>query len=222
MASVTSPVTPTVISTNIARPVPDPGGLKRQSGINKIPAEKIDVIIPGPDYGDGSGIAGDHIGDTKHHGGQQKAVYAYSRELLDEWGRELGRELPNGAFGENLTTSGIVWADAVINQRVQIGEVELEVSVPRTPCRTFAKWMGERAWVRRFTEAGDCGAYFRVIREGVVRAGDAIVVKPAPSHGFTMGEAFAGWMGDDVLARKMWELDILPPFYQQRWDKRFG
>lgn len=211
-----------VLSTNIAQPLPDPGGLERKSGINKVPSDSIDIVIPGPDYGDGSGVAGDHIGDTKHHGGQQKAVYAYSRELLDDWGRELRRDLANGAFGENLTTSGIVWADAVINQRFQIGEVELEVSVPRTPCRTFAKWIGERAWVRRFTESGDCGAYFRVIQEGQIRPGDVIVGKPAPAHGFTMGEAFAAWMGDEVLARKLWELDILPPLYQQRWDKRFG
>lgn len=210
-----------VLSTNIADPQPDPGGLKRQSGIKKVPAELITVTIPGPDYGDGSGVVGDHIGDTKHHGGQQKAVYAFARERLDTWSQELGRELPNGVFGENLTTAGIDWNRALLNQRFQVGEVELEVSVPRTPCRTFAKWMGERAWVRRFTESGDCGAYFRVNAEGVIRPGDAITPLDEPEHGFTMGEAFAAWMGDDELARRMWELDILPPLYQARYDKRF-
>ena len=180
------------------------------------------MAVPGPDYGDGSGVVGDHIGDSKHHGGQQKALYAYSRELLDGWERELGRELPNGMFGENLTTSGIVWADVLLNQRFRVGEVELEVSVPRTPCRTFAKWMGESAWVRRFTEAGDCGSYFRINVEGVIRPGDEIVAVDEPAHGFTMGEAFAAWMGDDALARRMWELEILPPLYQQRFAKRFG
>lgn len=212
---------PEVISVNVAAPRPDPGGAKRQSGINKLPADRIDVRIPGPDYGDGSGIVGDLIGDTKHHGGQQKAVYAFSRELLDAWSDRLGRDLPSGSFGENLTTAGVVWADAVLNQRFQIGEVELEVSIPRTPCKTFAGWMGERGWVKTFTESGDCGSYFRVIREGVIRPGDAIVAGEAPAHGFTMGEAFAGWMGDDVCARKMWELQILPPLYQARFDKRF-
>lgn len=214
--------TPTVISTNVAHPAPDPGGLKRLSGIDKRPAAQIEITIPGPDYGDGSGVTGDHIGDVKHHGGLQKAVYAFARERLDEWETELGRTLANGVFGENLTTAGIDWSQALINQRFRIGTAELEVSVPRSPCRTFAKWMGVRGWVRKFTEAGDCGAYFRVNVEGVVRPGDAIVALDAPDHGFTMGQAFAAVMGDDELARAMWELDILPPLYQARWDKRFG
>lgn len=215
-------VTPTVLSTNIAVPQQDPGGLTRQSGIHKVPSASIQVTIPGPNYGDGSGVEGDFIGDTKHHGGQQKAVYAYSRELLDDWSGQLGRLLNDGAFGENLTTSGIVWADALINQRFRIGEAELEVSVPRSPCRTFAAWLGERGWVRRFTESGDCGTYFRVTTPGIIRPGDAIEVLDIPAHGFTMGQAFAAWMGDKELAREMWELRILPPLYQERWDKQFG
>lgn len=214
--------TPTVVATNVAVPQPDPGGQRRQSGIHKVPAASIEVAAPGPDYGDGSGVAGDFIGDAKHHGGQHKAVYAYSRELLDAWGRELGRELSDGAFGENLTTSGIVWAQALINQRYQVGGAVLEVSVPRSPCRTFASWMGEPAWVRRFTESGDCGTYFRIITPGTIRPGDAIEVLDTPAHGFTMGQAFAAWMGDEALAREMWQLEILPPFYQARYDKRFA
>lgn len=215
-------VTPTVLSTNIAVPQQDPGGLTRQSGIHKVPSASIQVTIPGPNYGDGSGVEGDFIGDTKHHGGQQKAVYAYSRELLDDWSGQLGRLLDDGAFGENLTTSGIVWADALINQRFRIGEAELEVSVPRSPCRTFAAWLGERGWVRRFTESGDCGTYFRVTTPGIIRPSDAIEVLDIPAHGFTMGQAFVAWMGDKELAREMWELRILPPLYQERWDKQFG
>ncbi|WP_277100283.1 MOSC domain-containing protein [Corynebacterium riegelii] len=212
----------TVLSTNIAKPQPDPGGQSRRSGIEKVAADEIVVTIPGPDYGDGSGVVGDHVGDTKHHGGQQKAIYAYSRECLDSWERELGRSLPNGMFGENLTTTGIVWANVLLNQRFRIGEVELEVSVPRSPCRTFAAWMGEPGWVRRFAESGDCGCYFRVNQEGVIRPGDAIEALDTPEHGFTMGEAFAAWMGDADLARRMWELNILPPLYQERYGKRFG
>ena len=120
--------TPTVVATNVAVPQPDPGGQRRQSGIHKVPAASIEVAAPGPAYGDGSGVAGDFVGDAKHHGGQHKAVYAYSRELLDAWGRELGRELSSGAFGENLTTSGIAWAQALINQRYRVGEAVLEVA----------------------------------------------------------------------------------------------
>lgn len=134
-----------VISVNVAAPRPDPGGADRVSGIDKRPAPHIDVFAPGPDYGDGSGVDGDVIGDSKHHGGAHKAVYAFAREELDFWWGELEREampgdggFADGAFGENLTTVGVDLEALRINQRVRIGTAELEVSVVRQPCRTFA------------------------------------------------------------------------------------
>ena len=96
-----------VISTNVAVRRPDPSGRHEFSGIDKKPQDFIDVAAPGPHYGDGSGVRGDIIGDTQHHGGNDKAVYAYSREELDYWQSELSRPLASGGFGENLTTQGV-------------------------------------------------------------------------------------------------------------------
>src|SRR4051812_16558933 len=53
------------------------------------------------------GISGDRQMDVRNHGGPLQAVYAYAGEDLDWWSRELGREIPHGFFGENLTTAGI-------------------------------------------------------------------------------------------------------------------
>ncbi|MDY5785936.1 MULTISPECIES: MOSC domain-containing protein [unclassified Corynebacterium] len=212
----------TVISTNVAREQEDPGGAPRVSGIDKRPAPEIVVEIPGPNYGDGPGVRGDVIGDTKHHGGLQKAVYAFARERYDWWEGQLGRSLDDGTFGDNLTTSGIDWTEVLINQRFRVGEAELEVSVPRQPCRTFAAWMGEKGWVKRFAQSGDCGCYFRVVVPGVIRPGAEIVAVDAPEHGVTMGEAFAAAMGDADAARRVWEQRVLPPLYQERLDRRFG
>ena len=77
-----------------------------------MPVDQIEVADPGPKRrgpgGSGlSGVAGDFIGSGRHHGGADQAVYAVAREELDHWGRELGRELPDGLFGENLTTTGL-------------------------------------------------------------------------------------------------------------------
>jgi MOSC domain-containing protein YiiM len=44
-------------------------------------------------------LVGDFIGDRKHHGGDEQAVYAFQREDLDRWAERLGRQLPNGFFG---------------------------------------------------------------------------------------------------------------------------
>jgi MOSC domain-containing protein YiiM len=130
------------------------------------------------------GLYADVQADRKHHGGDDKALYAYAQEDADYWAGELGRELPAGWFGENLRLDGVDVNGAAIGERWRIGErVEVEVTMPRTPCQTFARWVGgddERGWVRRFSEAARPGAYLRVVRTGEIRAGDAITVLERP------------------------------------------
>lgn len=203
-----------VISTNVAVRRPDPSGRHEFSGIDKQPRDFIDLAAPGPHYGDGSGVRGDIIGDTQHHGGNDKAVYAYSREELDYWQSKLSRPLASGGFGENLTTQGIDLSALLINQRVCIGTAVLEVSVPRQPCATFAGWLGERGWLKRWTARGDCGTYLRIMSPGRIRPGDAIELDNPPSHGITMRMAFAAKMGDRALARRVVDACCLPTHQQ--------
>ena len=209
-----------VLSTNVAVQHADPSGRYDVTGIDKQPAPFIDVAAPGPSYGDGSGVAGDIIGDSQHHGGADKAVYMYAREELDYWERELGRSLRNGYFGENLTTTGVNVADLLIGQRLQLGDVTLEVSVPRQPCATFASWMDEPGWLKRWTARGDCGAYLRVIQPGRITAGAAIEPVGRPNHGTTMGEAFRAKMGDLDCARRVVAAECLPPAHHEKLRKR--
>ena len=142
-----------VRSVNAASAEPVPG-LKRPSGIRKRPVDVIEVRDPGPKRGGlGSGVVGDAIISRRHHGGTTQAVYAVAREELDWWGAHLDRDLPDGMFGENLTTAGLEVDTAEVGERWQVGGTLLEVCGPRIPCATFAKHMAERAWVRRFAEA---------------------------------------------------------------------
>lgn len=138
------------------------------------------------------GVAGDRQLDTANHGGPDKAVYAYAAEDLDWWAERLGRQLGPGLFGENLTVIGVDVTGALVGERWAVGEegLVLEVTMPRTPCRTFADRMGEPRWVRRFTEGGRPGAYLRVVQPGPVTAGDAVVVTSRPSHGVTISDVF--------------------------------
>lgn len=209
-----------VLTTNVAVPQPDPAGADRVSGIEKRPQDSIEVFTPGPDYGDGSGVQGDVIGDSAHHGGAQKAVYACAREELDYWQGELGKELPNGSFGDNLTTTGVDWAEVVINQQVHIGSAILEVSIPRQPCRTFGAWLDQKGWMKMFTQRAQPGCYFRVVSPGTIRPGDEITFGPAPEHGVTMGEAFRAKMGDKELARKVVAAQCLPAMYHEELERR--
>jgi MOSC domain-containing protein YiiM len=178
-----------VDSVNLGRPRPNPHKEVGWTGIGKQPTDgPVEVRAPGPkSTGLGSGLVGDFIGDGKHHGGDDQAVYAFQREDLDEWERRLGRELPNGFFGENLTTIGLDINNARIGERWRIGdEVVLQVTAPRIPCATFRGWMGEKGWAKIFTAAGRPGAYLKVITPGAIRAGDSIEVINRPDHDVTV------------------------------------
>lgn len=195
---------PHVLSVNIGRPTLQRIPKGRATGIGKQPVDVIRVSDPGPkrvvDGAGVSGVAGDHVGDGRHHGGSDQAVYAFAREELDAWERELARELPDGMFGENLTTLGMDVDAAEVGDRWRVGAAELEVRGPRVPCATFAERMGERGWVKRFAAHGRSGAYLQVIGPGEVRPGDTITVTPSGS-GLTVPTYLRAWFGDREAAR---------------------
>jgi MOSC domain-containing protein YiiM len=183
-----------------------------RTGIDKQPVDgPVAITVPGPRGSVATGVAGDQVGDTRHHGGPDQAVYAYAREDLDKWSAELGRELAGGMFGENLTTSGLDVTGARIGERWLIGdEVVLEVSAPRIPCRTFAAWLGERGWIKTFTQRAIPGAYLRVVTPGAVRAGDDIRVVHTPGHDVTIGLAFRALTTEPELLPRLLVAAALP------------
>ena len=183
------------------------------TGIDKRPAPgPVEVRAPGPRLGGlGSGLVGDRICDSAHHGGDDQAVYAYAREDLDVWEAELERTLPGGVFGDNLTTAGLDVTGALIGERWRVGEqVVLEVSTPRIPCRTFAGWMVEQRWVKRFTVRALPGAYLRVVTPGLIRAGDPITVVERPDHDVTIGVTFRALTREPELLPRLLAADALP------------
>src|SRR5579875_2384642 len=116
--------TAVVASLNLAPDaVPDAHADLGRSGIGKTPTtQAVRVRAPGPKGSGGSGLVGDAVADLRHHGGDEQAVYAYAREDLDWWERELGRELPDGFFGENLTTRGVDVTGTLVGERWRIGD----------------------------------------------------------------------------------------------------
>lgn len=182
-----------VRSVNVGRVVAAAwAGRLERTGIDKRPAA-------GPVAVRRLGLDGDEQADSTHHGGADQAVYVYAREELDWWQGRLGRPLRDGVFGENLTTSGLEVSRAVIGERWRVGGAVLEVTLPRTPCSVFKAWLdGEPGWVKRFTAEARTGAYLRVIEEGEVAAGDAVVVEHRPEHGIDLGSAFSAVHRRDI------------------------
>jgi MOSC domain-containing protein YiiM len=207
-----------VLSVNIAavtRSTPSDIGV---TGIDKRPVDgPVRVRAPGPKGLAGSGLVGDQICDRRRHGGDDRAVSAYAREDLDAWAAELGRPLACGVFGENLTTAGLDITHALVGERWQVGDrVVLEVALPRIPCHTFADWLDERGWVKRFTARRAPGAKLRVVTGGPVRAGDALSVVYRPDHEVTVELAFRALTTERDLLPRLLVADALPDETRQR------
>ncbi|MGB6456273.1 MAG: MOSC domain-containing protein [Streptosporangiaceae bacterium] len=173
------------------------GGRQTRSAIDKRPAGCPVEVGP-------LGLDGDTVADKVNHGGLDQAVYAYGREDLDWWTERLGRELPNGMFGENLTTAGIDVSGALIGETWRAGRVVLQVTAPRIPCSTFKAWLGEEPqWVKRFAAAGRPGAYLRVLTPGTVAAGDDLEVVNRPGVAVTVAESMLAYYGDHDIMRRL-------------------
>jgi MOSC domain-containing protein YiiM len=179
-----------VISLNVVNAViPDIGGEVGVTSIDKRSVSDSRKVTT-------AGVAGDQRSDIPNHGMPEQAVYAYAREDYEWWEAELDREIPAGKFGENLTTVGIDVTNAVIGQTWRIGSTLLQVTGPRIPCGTFARFMDEDKWVKRFMQEGMPGTYFQVLESGEISAGDEIVIESTPAHGVTVSDVFQLVAGD--------------------------
>ena len=149
------------------------------TGIDKVPVE-------GPVRVEGVNLVGDDQADRRVHGGVHKAVYAYASEDYEWWSGQLGRALPPGMFGENLTTAGIDVGAAVVGQHWRIGDVILEVSEPRMPCYKLGIRMEDPEFPALFSAADRPGSYLRIVEVGSLASGDRIEIGTPPRHSLTV------------------------------------
>jgi MOSC domain-containing protein YiiM len=201
-----------LLSVNVGQARMNPGKAIKLTGIDKRPVEGPVMVKKPRASGMGLvGLAGDRVYDVRSHGGPDMAVYAYAREDLDFWAAELNRPLPDGVFGENLTTEGADVNGALIGERWRIGTaVVLEASLPRVPCGTFQGWLALAGWIKRFTLAARPGSYFRVIEEGEIQAGDEIEIVHQPDHDVTVALTFQALTVEPELLPRLLAADALP------------
>ena len=197
----------TIRSVNVGRPRDRAWADIGRTSIEKLP-------VPGTVEVRTLGIDGDQVSDTQHHGGVDQAVYAFAREDLDRWATELGADLRDGIFGENLTTSGYDVNEAEVGEHWRVGSALLEVASVRIPCNDFKGWMGESgldttAWVKRFTADGRPGPYLRVLEEGEVTPGDRAEVVHRPGHGVTVSTMFRALTTERELLPRLLEVEGL-------------
>jgi len=210
-----------VLSVNVGQPRENPWKTMKLTGIDKRPVEgPVKVTAPRAKGMGMVGLAGDRVYDVRNHGGPDMAVYAYAREDLDFWTSELDLALPNGVFGENLTTEGADANGALVGERWRVGPaLVLEATGPRVPCGTFQGWLAQAGWIKRFALAGRPGAFFRVIEPGEIEAGDEIEIVHRPDHDVTVALVFRALLVEPELLPRLLVADALPSELKEmaRW-----
>lgn len=150
-----------------ARPLSDGSAL---SGIAKTPVGGPLLLRP-------EGLAGDEQADRRVHGGPEKAVHHYPREHYSDWARDLG-PLPLlgtvGAFGENISTTGLTETDTAVGDVFRLGGAILQVSQGRQPCWKLSRRFGVPDMARRVQDSGRTGWYYRVLQGGIVAPSDRL------------------------------------------------
>ena len=166
-------------------------------------------------------LAGDEQSDLTVHGGPDKAVYVYPSEHYPAWRRELpGVELGFAAFGENLTTEGLLEPEVSIGDRFRIGTAEFVVTQPRMPCYKLGVRFGDPGMVKRFHQSGRNGFYLAVTREGEIGTSDAIELVARDPGGLTVADVI-GLYADDGAKQPLLERASRHPALPESWREYF-
>ena len=169
-------------------------------------------------------LEGDKQSDLSVHGGADKAVYAYPSEHYAYWRKELpGMDLPWGAFGENLTTEGLLEETVHVGDRLRAGSVEFVVTQPRMPCFKLGIRFNRPDMVKRFLRSGRTGFYLAVLREGDIAAGDALDLVAEDENQITVADVVALYATDATnqeLLRRASKLSALPESWRQYFRER--
>jgi MOSC domain-containing protein YiiM len=143
------------------------------------------------------GFVGDQVADPTVHGGADKAVHFYPAEHYPKWmahfaGEDFVHPLLDqaGAFGENISASGLTEDNLRIGDRFRIGQALVEVAQGRQPCWKLDHHFGVHGLSGAVINSGRCGGYFRVIEEGDVAPGDPIQMVHRAPHDWTVARTF--------------------------------
>jgi len=191
-------------SLNVGRPqIIIRSGRQFSSAINRRPTDKSVSMTE-------EGLEGDQVSDRRVHGGPDKAICVYPREHYSEFETLLGRALEVPAFGENLTTEGLLESEVAIGDIFLIGDARLQVSQPRQPCGKLAAKHDESRMVAWVNERQFCGFYFRVLRAGAICAADTIRLESRPHPEWNIARALRTLMEKSTPPDPLRKLHALP------------
>jgi MOSC domain-containing protein YiiM len=217
----------TVISIQVGKPAELPNTISRSASVTSCESAIVKQPVSGRIWVDKINLEGDQQADTKHHGGPDKAVLAYTARHYDKWRMEYpDHEWNYGGFGENLTISGFDEHSVCIGDTFSIGEVILQVSQPRQPCHKLAWRHAMKNLPKIVLDNDRSGWYFRVLQEGYLEAGQPVEFIERRCPDFTAARVqyllrHAGEHWDEVeqLANNPWLAADHRKFFQECIEK---
>ena len=160
-----------------ARPVPAATGtvaglFANRGGVGKLPIAEARIGY--------RGVHGDRQATRFHHGRVSQALCLWSAEVVQAL-RAEGHAVAPGAAGENISIAGLPWPEVRPGMQARIGDdVLIEISGYALPCKKNAGWFIDGDFRRMDPDRhpGWSRLYASVLRDGVVHAGDVVVIEP--------------------------------------------
>lgn len=176
------------------------------------------------------GIAGDEQADLSVHGGPDKAIHHYPRDHYGWWAETIGDHAllqDAGAFGENISTSGLTESAACIGDRYRLGSALVEISQGRQPCWELGHRFGIATLPATVVTSRRGGWYYRVIEDGAVSAGDALELIDRPLPDWSVEHVFHLLIGgagkrEPAALRALAAMDLLAANWRARAEKLLG
>lgn len=149
----------------------DDGKKKYQSSYKKVDLKKEQYYV------DELGFKDDTQSDKSHHGGVDKAVCVYPLKAYEFFKDTYGFDLDICSFGENFTIEDLDDSEVCLGDVFSCGQVLFEVSQPRQPCWKISSIVGIKSLTALVVKEYKTGFYFRVIKSGVLKKDDDLVLK---------------------------------------------
>lgn len=150
------------------------------------------------------GLAGDEQADRAVHGGIDKAIHHYPADHYAGWRQQLG-DVPlldtPGAFGENISTTGLNETNVFLGDRFRLGTALVEVSQARQPCWKLDHRFAAKGVMATVVKTRRTGWYYRVLETGEVRAGDSLALVERPYPDWPLASLFGLLIGGEAKDR---------------------